>query len=137
MNWEQQCYKIIYKDLLNFVKSKGIKVVHIRNMPKETWGEFFPTSTLIRIDDKLNYKDKICTLCHEWMHYSDYKRGLFKYYFNNDTFTLKQIKMAEISASKKAQKFLLKRYGIKFEFDELTKSGIILLSVQWIKSYNL
>ncbi len=135
--WEKQCYKLIYQDLLNYIKSQGIRVVHKNKIKDKTWGEYFPRSSLITISSKLDDYEKITTLAHEFYHYKDHKRGVFYNYLNTDDFNLKEIREAEISASRQGQKLLMKRYGIKFEYDELTTSGIIYLSFQWKKTYNL
>lgn len=134
MGWNNP--KAPYNSILNFIKSKGIRVYH-RKIKSGAAGLFDCRQTIITIDKDLRDTYEGCgVLCHELSHFYDYRDGKFLKFFEeklnkND---LDLVIEAEMSAIKNSVK-LLKMCGIPYSPPELTEKGYNESVEFWKKYY--
>lgn len=127
-----------YNMLLDYIRSRGIHVHHIR-MPDDTYGLYDPATDLIEINREIKGTVTGCfALLHELGHkiskdenfFPRFMAGFTKYHWRY----MEEAERAEIYASTFAVRFMAK-IGLKYTPKELTKEGLPEMREIWRELY--
>lgn len=122
-------YKLIYAEILSYVKGYGIRVIH-KNLKGDIGGLFCCKNTIIYINKSSRETLEGCYyLLHEWIHWRDYMEGKFPDFFTGKSMqvyneaNLEYIKRAEMSAIIGGHE-KLKWFGAYYKPEEMKRGGM-------------
>jgi len=131
-----------YINILNYVKSKGCKVIHVKYAKRDLGGTYDADSNLICIDRRLKYTIEGCfVLLHEFFHSKQSLLKKYKEFFNltnKEIYSDRKLHLiiaAEQDASRKAVNLLMRVWRIHYISEDLTKKGLENCIKFWMKFY--